>query len=87
MEGKTKSLLAVVSDITEGFIAVNPLFLKKLSEDELKKLQEFLIKKERQIRAEPFPFNEPLLIRKRNLRLQRIHKAMIVVKNFIEGRI
>ncbi len=87
MEERTKSISAIASDIAEGFITVNPLFLKKFNEKDLKKLQEALIKKERQIRAEPFPFNEPLLIRKRNVKLQRIHHAMVVVRNFIEGRI
>lgn len=87
MEGRSKSLLAIVSDIAEGFIAVNPIFLKKFSDKELKELQEAIIKKERQIRAEKFPFNEPLLIRKRNMKLQRLSQAMVVIKNFIEGRI
>lgn len=87
MEGRSKSFLAIASDIVEGFITVNPLFLKKFSESDVKELQEALIKKERQIRAEPFPFNEPSLIRKRNLRLQRLYQAMVVVKNFMEGRI
>jgi len=46
-----------------------------------------LIKKERQIRGEPFPFNDPLLIRKRNMKLQRLYQAMVVIKNFMEGRV
>jgi len=87
MEGRSKSLLAIASDIAEGFITVNPIFLKKFSDDELKELQETIVRKERQIRAEKFPFNEPLLIRKRNMKLQRISQAMVVIKNFREGRI
>ncbi|MEN2985875.1 MAG: hypothetical protein ABDH16_04390 [Thermodesulfovibrionaceae bacterium] len=87
MEGISKSLMAVANDIAEGFITVNPIFLKKFSEKQLKELLEALIKKEKQVRAEPFPFNEPLLIRKRNLKIQRLYQAQVVVKNFIEGRI
>ncbi|MGC8937951.1 MAG: hypothetical protein ACP5KH_03045 [Thermodesulfovibrio sp.] len=87
MEGRNKSLSAIASDIAEGFITVNPLFLKKFSEKDLKELHDVIIKKERQIRAEPFPFNEPLQIRKRNMKLQRLHQAMVVIKNFMEGRI
>ncbi|MEN2995235.1 MAG: hypothetical protein ABDH19_07830 [Thermodesulfovibrio sp.] len=87
MEGRSKSLSAIVSDIAEGFITVNPLFLKKFAMKDLKELHETLIKKQRQIRSEPFPFNEPLLIRKRNTKLQRIHQAIVVVKNFMEGKI
>jgi len=87
VEGRTKSLLAIASDIAEGFITVNPLFLKKFPEKDLKELHDVLIKKQRQIRTEPFPFNEPLLIRKRNIKLQRIHQAIVVIKNFMEGRL
>ncbi|MCS7164492.1 MAG: hypothetical protein NZ845_05805 [Thermodesulfovibrio sp.] len=87
MEGRSRSFSAIVSDIAEGFITVNPLFLKKFSVKDLKELHETLIKKQRQIRSEPFPFNEPLLIRKRNIKLQRIHQAIVVVKNFMEGKI
>lgn len=87
MQGRSKSLQAIASDIAEGFITVNPLFLKKFQEKELKELQEVLIKKEKQIRAEPFPFNDALQIRRRNMRLQRIHQAMVVLKNYMEGRI
>jgi len=87
MEGRSKSLLAIVSDIADGFITVNPIFLKRFSDNELKELQETIIRKERQIRAEKFPFKEPLLIRKRNMKLQRLSQAMVVIKNFREGRI
>lgn len=51
MEGRSKSLFAIATDIAEGFVIVNPLFLKKFNERELKELHEALIKKERQIRA------------------------------------
>lgn len=87
MEQRSRSLLAIASDIAEGFITANPLFLKKFSEKDIKELYDALIKKQRQIRTEPFPFSDPLLIRKRNIKLQRIHQAIVVIKNFIEGRI
>ncbi len=87
MEGRSRSLKVIASDISEGFITVNPIFLKKLKENEIKELQEVLLKTERQIRAEPFPFNDTLQIRKRNMKLQRISQAMVVIKNFLEGRI
>ncbi|GAB6183941.1 hypothetical protein [Thermodesulfovibrio hydrogeniphilus] len=87
MEGRSKSLMAIASDIADGFITVNPVFLKKLKESDIKELREVLIKKEKQIRAEPFPFNDALAIRKRNMRLQRITQAIVIIKNFLEGRI
>lgn len=87
MEGRTKSLMAIANDVAEGFTYVNPIFCKKFKQEELKELIDALIKKERQIRAEPFPFNDALKIRQRNMKLQRITQAMVVIKNFIEGRI
>ncbi len=87
MEGRSKSLSAIANDVAEGFVVVNPLFFKKFKERELKELQEALIKKEKQIRAEPFPFNDPLQIRKRNIKLQRLTQAIVILKNFMEGRI
>jgi hypothetical protein len=87
IEGRIKSLHAIASDIAEGFIIVNPIFLKKFNEIELKQLQETLIKKERQIRTEPFPFNDAFQIRQRNMKLQRLNQAMVVLKNFLEGRV
>ncbi len=87
MEGRSKSLTAIATDIAEGFVIVNPLFLKKFKDKELKELHEALIKKERQIRAEPFPFNDALKIRQRNMKLQRLTQAMVIIKNFMEGRI
>lgn len=87
MESRSKSLLAIATDIADGLVTVNPLFLKKFKENELKELQEVLLKKERQIRAEPFPFNDALKIRQRNMKLQRLTQASVVIKNFMEGRI
>jgi len=31
MERRSKSLISIASDIAEGFVAVNPLFLKTIS--------------------------------------------------------
>lgn len=87
MEGRSKSLSAIANDIAEGFVSVNPIFCKKFRDIELRELLDILIKKDRQIRAEPFPFNDALKIRKRNMKLQRISQAMVIIKNFLEGRI
>jgi len=77
-----RSLEAVASDIAEGFISVNPLFLKRMDKDSIRSLFEALQKKQNEIRAEPFPFNDTTGIRKRNLKLQRLFNSVIVIKNF-----
>ncbi len=85
-EQLNRSLKAVASDIAEGFIAVNPIFLKPFNETTLKALYAALERKQTEIRTEPFPYNNPLLIRKRNVRLQRLYSATVVIRNFARER-
>lgn len=77
---------AIVSDIAEGFIAVNPIFLKPFDENSLKSLCRAIERKQMEIRAEPFPYDDAYLIRKRNIRLQRLYAALMVIKNFARER-
>jgi len=77
-----RNFKAIASDISEGFIALNPIYLKSFDEDMLKSLYNVI---ERQLTgtiSEPFPYNNAFLIRKRNLRLQRLYSALIIIKNF-----
>ncbi len=77
----TKNLKAIASDIAEGYITVNPLYLKPFNEVSLKSLYSIVLKVQAVIRAEPFPYREIDLIRKRSLKLQRLYTALIVIKN------
>ncbi|MCE5312110.1 MAG: hypothetical protein LLF86_03050 [Nitrospiraceae bacterium] len=77
-----RSLEAVASDVAEGFVTVNPLFLKRMDKDSIRSLFEALKKKQNEIRAEPFPFNDTISIRKRNMRLQRLFNSVMIIKNF-----
>ncbi len=81
-----RNFKAIASDVAEGFISVNPIFLKSYDEQGIKLLAEALERKQGAIRTEPFPFNDAFLIRKRNLRLQRLYGALIVLKNFARER-
>ncbi|HIJ60365.1 MAG TPA: hypothetical protein HPP56_07130 [Nitrospirae bacterium] len=77
-----RNIKGVVSDIAEGFITVNPLFLKTFSQEELKTLNVFINKKLKEVRTEPIVENDPLSVRKKNLRLQRLNLAITVLKNY-----
>jgi hypothetical protein len=77
-----RSLKAIAADIAEGFITVNPLYLKHYTESMCKALYEAIEQKQNVIRAEPFPTHDVLQIRKRNVRLQRLHSARMVIRNF-----
>jgi len=81
-----KSLKAVSYDISEGYLTVNPIFLKSLDDDSLKALYQEIIKVQAEIRAEKFPHSDVQLIRNRNMRLQRLHQSLIVIKNFARER-
>ena len=81
-----KSFEAVAKDISEGYITVNPIFLKGLDEESLKGLYQAIQKVQSVIRGEKFPFNDIEAIRTRNMRLQRLHLALVVIKNFARER-
>ena len=81
-EQNKKSLKAITADIAEGYISVNPLFLKPFNEESLKSLYNFVTRTQIEIRTEPFPYNEIELIRKRSLKLQRLNAAVTVIKCF-----
>lgn len=81
-----KSLKAISYDISEGYLTVNPIFLKSLDDDSLKALYQEIIKVQAEIRAEKFPHSDTQLIRYRNMRLQRLHQSLMVIKNFARER-
>lgn len=81
-----KSLKATAHDIAEGFTIVNPIFLKSLDAETLKALYQELAKVQSEVRGEKFPAHDVQSIRMRNMRLQRMHTATIVIRNFAKTR-
>ncbi len=81
-----KSLKAIIFDIAEGYVTVNPLFLKPLDNETIKELYQELQKVQAQIRGSEFPHKDVKAIRDRNLKLQRLYSAQMVVKNYMRTR-
>ncbi len=81
-----KSLKAMIRDVAEGYVAVNPLFLKSFDHDTLRDFYVEISKVQVEIRAERFPTHDVLAIRSRNLRLQRLFAATMVIRNFARER-
>ncbi|MBI4688034.1 MAG: hypothetical protein HY756_09710 [Nitrospirae bacterium] len=81
-----KSLLATAKDIAEGYVIVNPLFLKPLDVESVKGLYQQIMKVQTAIRNEKFPFNDIAALRMRNMKLQRLHSALLIIKNFARER-
>jgi hypothetical protein len=76
-----KSLTAVARDIADGYSVLNPLTMKNFSTESYRDLYQQLRKVQKEVRMEKFPFHEMDLIRKRNMRLQRLHQALNVLQN------
>ena len=72
---------SVASDVAEGYVSVNPLFLKKFDKDMIKDLYDNLNKALTGTRNEKIALNDQSLLRTRNLKLQRLHNAMIILRN------
>ena len=81
-----KSLVAISKDIADGYVTVNPIFLKPLDAETLKELYHQITKLQAEIRGEKFPFKDIEAIRYRNIRLQRLHSALMIIKNFARER-
>lgn len=81
-----KSLKAIAYDIGEGYVVVNPLFLKPLDAESLKGLYHELLKAQIEIRGQKFPQGDIQAIRWRNTRLQRMNSAVMIIKNFARER-
>jgi len=81
-----KSLKAITYDISEGYLIVNPILLKSIDDISLKELYHEIMKTQSEIRAEKFPHGDPRAIRGRNMRLQRLHQALVIIKNFARER-
>lgn len=81
-----KSLKAITFDIAEGYVTVNPLFLKPLDLETIKELYKEIQKAQGEIRTERFPHNDIQAIRRRNIRLQRLHTAQMIIRNYLKDR-
>lgn len=81
-----KSPRAIAYDIAEGYVIVNPLFLKPLDAEALKELHKEIMKAQAEIRSEKFPHSDVMAIRRRNMRLSKLHQSAMVIRNFAKER-
>jgi hypothetical protein len=76
-----KSLSAIAKDVADGFVVFNTLILKPLDGVAYKALLQQLKKTQQEARAAKFPTNDVDGIRKRNMRLQRLHQAITILEH------
>lgn len=70
----------MAKDIMEGYIALNPLVLKKFDPSSFKDLHLHLRKLQTTIRSEGVDLTNQEATRNRNQKLQRLHQAMSVLE-------
>lgn len=76
-----KSMKQVAIDVVEGFTTINPLFLKKFDKDLIKDLYEHLNKAMNATRNLPAQHYDQAAMRSKNMKLQRLHNAIIIVRH------
>ena len=76
-----RSFAVMAKDIMEGYVALNPLVLKKMDHASYKELHQHLRKLQNTTRTEGVSLSNQEALRNRNQRLQRIHQAMSVIEN------
>jgi len=76
-----KSMKSVANDVGDGYMTINPLVLKKFEPDMIKDLFEHLNKAMTAARNIAVPLNDVLAMRHKNMRLQRLHNALIILRN------
>lgn len=81
-----KSLKAILKDVADGYIAVNPLFLKSFDPETLREFYKELEKVQVEVRGEKFPAHDVNAIRWRNVRLQRLFSSSMIVRTFARER-
>ncbi len=81
-----KSLKAMAYDIADGYVTVNPLFLKPLDIDSLTGLYHEIIQVQISIRGEKVDLSDQPSLRTRNVRLQRLYSSLMIIKNFARER-
>jgi len=71
----------MAKDIMEGYVALNPLVLKKLDAASFKEMHQHLRKLQTTIRSEGVDLSNQEAVRNRNQRLQRMHQALSVLEH------
>jgi hypothetical protein len=76
-----KSMKQVATDVADGYMTMNPLVLKKFDKDMIKELFEHISKAMNGVRNIPIQTNDIVSMRMKNMKLQRLHNALIIVRN------
>lgn len=73
---------ALTKDIADGFFDLTALILKKYTPAEIKTIHVNIHLLLREIRGEGIPSEDIPAIRRRNLRIQRLNQALLVLQTY-----
>ncbi len=79
ISGNPKSL---ATDIADGFTTLTPVTLKRFTAADIKIIHSNLILVLREVRGEVVPPEDQAGIKKKNLRVQRINQALLMLSNY-----
>ena len=80
------SAYRTVKEVSEGYISINPIYLKKFSPGTLRIINRELLKASISVRAEKFDYTDIKLVRDKNMRLSRINHAIKIIQEFCRER-
>lgn len=81
-----RNFKVIANGVADGFVTVNPIFLKPFNAANIKALYKAVEQKQNEVRVEPFPFNDIPMIRKRNMRLQRLYASLLIIRTYARER-
>ncbi len=81
-EQSGRNFKLIANDVADGYVAINPIFLKSFNAPNIKALYKALEHRQNEVRSEPFPYNDTPMIRKRNIRLQRLYSSLLIIRNY-----
>jgi len=74
--------LQFARDIADGYAMISPSSLKSLAISEIKTIKQSIGIIQREIRAGQVPLEDVMAVKKKNMRLQRLNQALMLVENF-----
>ncbi len=80
------SAFAMARDVSEGYILLNPVIMRKMTVAELQQLRFELDKVIRETRSFQPPQDDTMAQQQRNRKILRIQQAMLVIDNQISMR-
>ncbi len=68
-------------DIADGYILISPSSLKSMTPADIKTIKQSIAIVQREIRAEQVPLENVMEVKKKNMKLQRLSQALMIISS------